>query len=220
MTSKLFVLVLCMFTFSGQMALASESARIQSMGALHDIACEKDQTTLTPWSLAQLYDCSTRVLFIPYQLWTGAPWDGNRDAPCMHSADTRFTVNEFSDTTIQGPSTWMNRVTGVTDSVWVRTKVSGTKVQYFTCHEKGIGRVHDNRWNVTWAPGRCKFPAGYGWRLSERRYCVDTSIEILAIEKNDKRELTSIEFKWWYDENFDHIYKYVPNYGMLNAWKQ
>lgn len=220
MTSKYLGRMLCVFAFSGQVALASESVRVLSMGALHSAVCENSQAALTPWSLRQLYDCSTRALFIPYQLWTGAPWDGNRDAPCMHSADTLFNVNGRSTTTIQGPREWTNPVTGEKEIIWIRDKVSGRKTQYFTCHEKGVGRVHDSRWNSAWGTGRCKFPAGYGWRISERRYCVDTSIEIVAIEMNGETELTSMEFKWWYGENFDHIYKYAPEKGMLNAWKQ
>ena len=62
--------------------------------------------------------------------------------------------------------------------------------------------------------------AGYGWRLSERRYCVDASIEIVAIEMSGDAELRNLEFKWWYDETLDHVYTYAPEKGMLNAWKQ
>ena len=190
------------------------------MDALHEAVCETKQDVTTPWSLGQLYDCSTRTLFIPYQLWTGAPWDGNRDAPCMHFADTLFNGNGVSATTIQGPREWNNPTTGEKEDMWIRNKVSGRKTQYFTCHEKGIGRVHDSRWKRAKRSGRCKFPAGYGWRLSERRYCVGTSIAIVAIEIDGQSELQSLQFKWWYGEKLDHVYKYAPEKGMLNAWKQ
>ena len=204
----------------GQLAVASEPVRVGSMDALHEAVCGTGRGASTPWSLHQLYDCSTRTLFIPYQLWTGVPWDGRRDTPCMHSADTLFNVNGRSPTTIQGPKEWTNPVTGHKEAIWVREKVSGRKTQYFSCHEKGIGRVHDSRWNSVWKTGRCKFPGGYGWRIAERRYCVDTSIEIVAIEMNAEAELTSLVFKWWYGEILDHVYKYAPERGMLNAWKQ
>jgi len=220
MTSKHLVGIVCAFVLSGEVASAADSVRILNMGSLHEAVCETSQVASTPWSLRQLYDCSTRVLFIPYQLWTGAPWDGNRDAPCMHPVDTRFNVNGVSATTIKGPREWTNPATGRKEVIWVRDKAAGRKTQYFTCHEKGIGRVHDSRWIGAWSSGRCKFPAGYGWRISERRYCVDTSIEIVAIEMSEETDLASMEFKWWYGEKFDHVYKYAPEKGMLNAWKQ
>jgi len=63
----------------------------------------------------------------------------------MHKANTRFTVNDDSTTTIKGPVDWTHPKTGKRHRIWSREKVNGPKVQYFSCHEKGIGRLYDNR---------------------------------------------------------------------------
>ena len=107
----------------------------QDASALHELACTEPKKGGAPWNVANLYDCETKQLFIPYQLWTGVKWDGNKDAPCMHKADTLFHVNGRSATTIKGPREWKSR------QIWAREKVNGSKTQYFECHDKGIGRV-------------------------------------------------------------------------------
>ena len=60
---------------------------------IHEAACIGPAVSEDPWNIHALYDCEKRTLFIPYQLWTGATWNGEKDAPCMHRADKRFYVN-------------------------------------------------------------------------------------------------------------------------------
>ena len=129
----------------------------------HDLACAAWPASSSPWHVTNLYDCETRALYIPYQLWTGASWDGSAEGPCMHEADSRFEVNGTSPTRIRGPVAWSNPRTGERHTVWERSKDDGSKAQYFTCHETGIGRVYDSRGPRYYESGRCKFPAGYGW---------------------------------------------------------
>lgn len=187
---------------------------------LHAIACSEHKQSGSKWNIHELYDCTTRELFIPYQLWTGVSWDGDKGAPCMHLGDSRFSVNGKSATTITGPRIWRNPVTGKPESYWSREKVNGSKTQYFTCHERGIGRVYDSRGERHFRPGRCKFPAGYGWELGTRRYCRHTSIEIVVISLDEANNLESLSFKWWYRDKLDYIYRYRPNQGMTDAWRQ
>ena len=80
--------------------------------------------------------------------------------------------------------------------------------------------MFDSRGPRYYAVGRCKFPAGYGWKISERRHCLDTSIEITSVALDDENNLRSLTFKWWYRSTLDHIYQYKPNTGMVNAWQQ
>ena len=122
---------------------------------------------------------------LPYQLWTGARWDGSAEGPCMHEADSRFEVNGTSSTRIRGPVAWSNPRTGERHTVWERSKDDGSKAQYFTCHETGIGRVYDSRGPRYYESGRCKFPAGYGWQVGTRRSCRSTAIEITRIGLDD-----------------------------------
>jgi len=187
---------------------------------LHSAACENVLAEVSVWHISQLYDCSTRSLFIPFQLWTGAAWSGDKTAPCLHEADSRFNVNGNSWTTISGPIQWIHPRLGTTYRVWSRDKVDGSKTQLFGCHEKGIGRLYDSRRDRVYEPGRCKFPAGFGWQLFKKRDCVDTSIQITHIQLNPLRELQLLEFKWWFGATLDHIYRYTPNKGMIYAQRQ
>ena len=147
-------------------------------GGFHKLACASYPSSSSPWHVNNLYDCRTRELFVPYQLWTGAKWDGRKDGPCMHKADNTFSVNDRSLTRISGPKKWRNPKTDKEEMVWVREKVQGWKEQYFTCHEKGVGRLYDSRRPRYYRNGRCKFPAGNGWKVGVRRDCRSTSIEI------------------------------------------
>ena len=192
----------------------------QNQVSLHDAACTQAAKSSSPWNIKNLYSCEERSLFIPYQLWTGGDWDGNRDAPCMHPARSLFYVNGSSSTTIRGPKRWGNPSSGEAHIVWERVKTDGSKTQRFVCHGMGIGRVYDSRGPRYYSAGRCKFPAGYGWRMSERRHCRDTSIEITSVSLDDSNNLRSLTFKWWYGSTLDHIYRYKPNTGMVNAWPQ
>lgn len=192
---------------------------------IHDAACvNKSQHSKSPWNISNLYNCEQRELFIPYQLWSGETWDGNKFSACMHEANTLFYVNGKSGTTIKGPKTWRHPWLNTEIKVWYREKVNGSKQQYFTCHEKGIGRVYDSRRGY-YSLGRCKFPAGFGWQIGVQRECNETAIEITKIELDDHSNLTAMEFKWWFENNdgeliHDHTYRYEPNIGSVNAWEQ
>jgi hypothetical protein len=175
---------------------------------LHALACDTPAESNSPWNIRNLYDCKTSTLYIPYQLWTGAKWDGSKDGPCMHAAGPL----------IRGPVAWRNPETGATEVVWSRAKADGSNAQYFACHEKGIGQVYDSRERRLHAKGECNFPAGYGWGLSVKRECGETAVEITAITLNRRNELESIEFNTWDGATPDHLYRYAANIGLTDAW--
>ena len=176
---------------------------------LHALACDAPaEGSDSPWSIKNLYDCKTSTLYIPYQLWTGAKWDGSKDGPCMHAAGRA----------IQGPTAWRNPKSGATETVWSRAKPDGSSPQYFSCHDKGIGQVYDSRGERIFAEGECHFPAGYGWGLSVKRECGETAVEITAITLNRRNELESIEFNTWDGARPDHLYRYAANIGLTDAW--
>lgn len=214
MIKRLMIMGTLALFFSGCATVNSD----KETETLHRLACSQPKKSDSVWNIGNLYDCESRELFIPYQLWTGANWDGNKDAPCMHPADTVFIVNGKSMTTIKGPKKWENPRTGKTETIWSREKTDGSKQQYFVCHKKGIGRVYDSRGPRYWDRGRCKFPAGHGWKLTERRYCKRTSIEITRISLDEDHNLSDLEFKWWTKSILSNKYRYAPNKGMTNAW--
>jgi len=192
---------------------------------VHEAACATEtKKSDSVWHISNLYDCEKREIFIPYQLWSGEAWDGNKLSACMHDANTLFYVNGKSGTTIKGPKRWHHPWLNTDIDVWYREKTNGSKQQYFTCHEKGIGRVYDSR-RGHYSLGRCKFPAGFGWQIGVERDCNETSIEITKVELDIHSNLSAIEFKWWFENNngefvHDHSYRYEPNIGSVNAWEQ
>ena len=220
--------LMLLITVSSSFAeISTNNSILLSAEALHQAACvEIDDTNASPWSINSLYNCETKQLFIPYQLWTGARWNGDRNSHCMHEADATFYVNGTSETKINGPIDWIHPKTKKTLRVWTRQKQKGAKQQYFTCNSKGIGRVYDNRKQGRYFDlGRCKFPAGKGWAVGKQRKCQSTAIEIVKVELDAKKSLAAIEYKWWYQSRngkfvHDHTYRYEPNIGNVNAWKQ
>lgn len=211
------------------MALFGCSSVQAKQSNTYDLACNNEQQSgegKSPWHISNLYDCKKSELFIPYQLWTGEKWHGDKYGSCMHDADTQFYVNAKSGTTIKGPKKWVNPKTNNIIEVWSREKMSGSKQQYFACNDKGIGRVFDSRkGGKYYRQGRCKFPAGFGWEVGKKRKCLNTAIEITKLEFDSEKNLSGIEFKWWYKNRsgnyiHDHTYRYEPNVGSVKAWKQ
>ena len=188
----------------------------KSNEALLEKHCSNNKAT-SAWHISNILDCSKRTLFIPYQLWTGAKWNGNKQSACMHKANLTFTVNNKSKTKITGPINWNGK------SVWKREKINGSKIQYFACNKKGIGRVYDSRKpNRSYQSGRCKFPAGFGWFIGKVRKCTNTAIKIRKVTLNKKNELTGLEFDWFYMGSsggliHDHTYRYKVGRGMTKA---
>jgi len=198
LTLSTFILSISACTNGSNLPLKAGDHSVTNMTELHHLACKGNARNDKVWGKNSLYDCQSKKLYVPYQLWTGAKWDGQKSNNCVHTANSAFNVDGDSPTTIKGPS----------------------KSQYFTCHDKGIGRVYDSRRSRTYLSGRCKFPAGEGWSISKRRHCKDTSIEIIEMIFDKNGVLQSMRFKWWTAGYFDHIYRYKPNYGMSDAWKQ
>ena len=120
--------------------LAGCSGAVFAQQAFHDRACASYPASSNPWHIANLYDCGTRILYVPYHLWTGAEWDGSHDAAdsCMHAAETEFSVNGTSDTRINGPVQWTNPVTEAAESVWVRAKADGRKRSTSPATRRGL----------------------------------------------------------------------------------
>lgn len=120
---------------------------------------------------------------------------------------------------------WKDPKTQNTLKIWKRNKLDDGKQQYFTCNSKGIGCVYDSRKKErSYELGRCKFPAGHGWELGKQRKCKSTAIEIVKVEIDTNKNLSAIEFKWWFQNKrgeyiHDHTYRYEPNIGNVNAWK-
>ena len=140
-----------LFTFSNAPYAMSKDVEKRAQ-ALHDQACAIEPYVAdNPWHVANLYNCSTRELFIPYQLWTGAKWGGDKSAPCMHPIDNTNILERPSDeyargeVIIKGPIEWLNPFSGKTLQVWERLRPHRNASKYYVCHERGIGSIHNLR---------------------------------------------------------------------------
>jgi hypothetical protein len=51
--------------------------------------------------------------------------------------------------------------------------------------------------------------SGVGWKIGERRECLEISIETTSI---------SIEFKWWNRQRLESSYTYTPNNSMESSY--
>lgn len=189
--------------------LISCSQDNQKMVNFHQQVCALPDATqeTSPWHIRHLYDCDTGNLFLPYQLWTGAAWNGDKDASCMHEAD----ITNYRNRRLQGPVEWKNLKTGEIETTWRVSRPSGV-VRHFSCNSKGIGRRHDNRKpNYVYWNDRCAFPAGFGWEVGKKRHCLKTTIEITHIRLDDNHNLDSITYDWWIKDKYDHQFTYQAN---------
>ncbi|MGH1487292.1 MAG: hypothetical protein ACRBCI_13850 [Cellvibrionaceae bacterium] len=188
---------------------------------LHQHACAiKPYVHDNPWHIANLYDCTTRELYVPYQLWSGAEWNGDKQGPCMHAVDHRSVLSQPSDQYSsgeiirKGPISWHDKHTGETLKVWERIRPSINSRKYYTCHPRGIGIIHNlSRPNEKYIRGLCRAPAGFGWKIGKRRVCIKTTVEIdeLVLDKNNLLE--SLYVKYWFRDKLKYRYLYKPNQG-------
>lgn len=198
--------------------------------------------TLTPaerlaWSKQNVYDPETDTYYIPYHLWTGAYWDGNKNENViLQSADTVFLVNGVSETRINGPETWRHPYLDKEFKVYRSTKSNRDKVQLFVFHENGIGRVYDHRptrsYDRYYDGKEVKFPAGWGWKIgvpqtfsftiwdNGKKKSMMTTIEITAIEFDHESVMTALKYNYSVNGILDHKYVYSPRKGMVVAREQ
>lgn len=214
--------------FSG--CATSSYTKLDELNKVTVKECTKPTKNKSAWHIDNLYDCESNTFFIPYQLWSGAEFDGNKKTSKSHQVNNTGFATYNSSTKpkpvhIKGTIKYINKETNKENSVYVRKNESKgiSKTQYFVANDMGIGRVYDDREGGRTFNGKgIKFPAGFGWQLGKRRLATDiengsertTEIEITKMSFNDKQELKSITFKWWSNGNLDHSYTYTVNNGL------
>ncbi len=209
-------------------------------------AAQQTSAERLAWSKQNVYDPETDTYYIPYHLWTGAYWDGNKNENViLHSADTVFWVNVVSETHINGPETWRHPYLDKEFKVYRRSKSNSDKVQLFVFHENGIGRVYDHRRSRYYDGKEVKFPAGWGWKIGVpqtfsftiwdespprgwwrkssrpgKKTSRMTTIEITAIEFDHESVMTALKYNYSVNGILDHKYVYRPRNGMAVAREQ
>ena len=186
--------------------------------------CSQQNKESSPWHINNLYDCNSKSFFIPYQLWSGAKFNGDKSTSKNHMVNNQTltpygTKGRYQPLSIIGTTKWKNPSNNVEYKIYTRKRSRKGKIQYFTSYDMGIGRVYDNRSDRYYTKERMKFPAGYGWKLHKKRTLGTTTIEITKMNFNNN-ELVGIEFKWWTHGILDHIYTYKVNHGVITSLKQ
>ncbi|MFT6387786.1 MAG: hypothetical protein ACJAUP_001158 [Cellvibrionaceae bacterium] len=200
---------------------ADKKVTLSAAEQLHHQACSiQPYASDDPWHITNLYNCGNRELFVPYQLWTGAEWNGDKQAPCMHAIDRRSVFLPLADNDasgeviIRGPLSWQDPKTGEAIRVWERIRPQSNSHQYYACHKRGIGQIHNvNKPKMVYIRDLCRAPGGFGWQVGKRRTCTKTTVEIEKVELDSHHRLNRLSVKYWFRDKLKHHYVYKPNQG-------
>ncbi len=201
--------------------------------------CVQPDKNKSPWYIGNLYDCKNKSFFIPYQLWSGTSYDGNKTTSIKHLVDisTQFSYREDKP--------FKTRAVSIKSMPWLNNKLiykrkeykkTYTKEEVFIFKSHGISRIYDNKGiqyglqtkDRLFIKKHIKFPAGYGWKINELKTFIGfvnnikrtTGIEIKSMEFNDEKELESITFNWLLNGGKSEIinYKYSRNTGIIHQF--
>jgi hypothetical protein len=110
--------------FSG-CATTSYQSTNQMQPMINKVCNSPKPKEITPWSAYNLYDCKTKSWFIPYELWSGASFDGNKSNSINHQVDTstEFSYredkpNKMRSVTIKGALPWIDIPTGTHHKIY------------------------------------------------------------------------------------------------------
>jgi len=196
-----------------------------SADELHEQACSSQAPAVdSPWHISHIYDCLTKELFVPYQLWSGAEWNGDKQASCMHEVNQSTPLtrlgddSQSGDTIIRGPILWEDPRTGEKLKVWERRLDNYNSLKYYACHKRGIGIVHNlNKPHINYIRGLCRAPAGFGWKIGQRRTCIKTTVEIINVTLDENGDLDSLTTDYWFRDKLSYRYTYKPNKGVVSV---
>ena len=192
------------------------------MGALlvAGAACAADSKE---WSAS--YDPVTKTRFIPIELWTGSPWDGERQLKMVPAA---LSFGKRGEKRIEGPLAWTRPGTGEVVQVYERNNKGKKQLFALSSRGDGLGRVFDSRYGRD-CIDEVKFPLGL-WRDGEKRVfdvvCnngdmrrkIELTIESLDFEYEGV--LHSLRFHWVVDggkeRGTDMHYTYSPGRGLAS----
>ncbi len=187
-----------------------------------------------PWSKGNLFDSETKTYYIPYELWTGAPWNGVKEKK-LHTVDR---ISKSGNKTIKGPRQWTHPyLNNQTFNVYERFNTRSNKLQLFIMRDKGWGRVYDRRPKknrLNYIDGGVKWPAGGGWKPGERFHSCQRrwkegpkkkqrwrrlSIEIPkdGLEWGTNDVLESLVSMYYINGELNYTYIFKPNRGLVKS---
>ena len=208
---------------TSRLLIISLAATIGVATSIHWNPARAAETGDNPWKAS--YEINSQRRFIPVELWTGGPWDGNRDlAPTP--ASLKFGAGNKKQ--IEGPFEWQRP--GSDEKLMAYSRTNQGKKQVFVISSKkdGLGRVEDSRYDRN-CHDEVKFPLGV-WTQGETRVfdiiCTTKNRQIVVtIEKIDfdhRGIAHSLQFHWVVDggkgKGTDMHYIYSPGKGLVREW--
>ncbi|MCB0307810.1 MAG: hypothetical protein KDD48_00445 [Bdellovibrionales bacterium] len=186
------------------------------------------------WKKSDLFDATSKSFFIPYEIWTGEPWNKIKEIP-KGKIDKVIKSYGKQGSRISGPFHWTHPILKKTFHVYKRERLNSAKEQLFVFNKQGIGRVLDRR------PKRkdryydglnIKFPAGFGWKIGvakridfyqwigteKRQRSHEVIVANLKFDRCDK--LVRLVSHFLINGRLDHVYNFEPNKGMVDAFQQ
>lgn len=178
---------------------------------------------LSKWAAS--YDPTTKMRFIPVELWTGGQWDGSRE---LRMTPANLSFGERGEKSIGGPVAWKRPSNGEVMQVYERNNKGKKQLFALSSRGDGLGRVFDSRYERD-CVDEVKFPLGI-WKENETR-AFDVSCNNGTLRR--KIELTiekldfnydgvphSLQFHWVVDggkgRGTDMHYIYSPERGLVS----
>jgi hypothetical protein len=220
--------------FSTSHSFGAEKYKLASKSDVTKLAeTVGSQSASNPYHFINLYEASSDSFFIPYQLWSGAKWDGVKSVEkCMHKANTTWTYfnprNTKSKGKIISPVKYPHPSSG---EVFQTFEWKGRKgSQNYICHAKGLARIYDHRFKKAGLLDspilngtECKFPAGFGWQIGVSQDCnpeapKQTTVTELVFDENFN--LVKMKYTYTEKEGFsakaaDDYYEYEVGKGRV-----
>jgi hypothetical protein len=210
--------------FSTSHSFGAEKYKLASKSDVTKLAeTVGSQSASNPYHFINLFDASSDSFFIPYQLWSGAKWDGVKSVEkCMHKANTTWTYfnprNTKSKGKIISPVKYPHPSSG---EVFQTFEWKGRKgSQNYICHSKGLARIYDHRFKKAGLLDspilngtECKFPAGFGWQIGVSQDCnpeapKQTTVTELMFDEN----FNLVKMKYTYTEKEGFSAKVADDY--------
>ena len=198
--------------FSTSHSFGAEKYKLASKSDVTKLAeTVGSQSASNPYHFINLYEASSDSFFIPYQLWSGAKWDGVKSVEkCMHKANTTWTYFNPRNTKSKGKITSPVKYTHPSSGEVFQTfDWKGRKgSQNYICHAKGLARIYDHRFKKAGLLDspilngtECKFPAGFGWQIGVSQDCnpeapKQTTVTELMFDEN----FNLVKMKYTYTE--------------------
>lgn len=220
--------------FSTSHSFGAEKYKLASKSDVTKLAeTVGSQSASNPYHFINLYDASSDSFFIPYQLWSGAKWDGVKSVEkCMHKANTTWNYYNPRNTKSKGKITSPVKYTHpLSGKVFLTFEWKGRKgSQNYICHAKGLARIYDQRFKKAGLLDspilngtECKFPAGFGWQVGESQDCnpkapKQTTVTELVFDENFN--LVKMKYTYTEKEGFsakaaDDYYEYEVGKGRV-----